>query len=318
MLSILIPTYNHNITRLVADLHQQALETYVDFEIIVMEDGSTLHVEENKEIKNLEFCRHIVLDTNIGRSAMRNKLADEAKYDHLLFMDCDAEVCSTNFVAKYITFCKEECVVIGGTAYDPHEKNPYYSLRLAYGQRREARTALERSKLEQNHSKKYISQSSSPQGEGLGVRSNFSTFNFLISKSIFNRVRFDENIRGYGHEDMLFGHQLHQLGYKFIQIENPLIHKGLDDNKTFLLKTEEATRNLFLLYQTGRYPFLAKESKLLNTYLRIQKLGLTKLFAFKFDVTKQLLRWLLCRKSPSLLLYDWYKILFLCKTSLAK
>ena len=48
MISILIPTYNHNITRLVTDLHQQALETYVDFEIIVVEDGSTLFIEENK------------------------------------------------------------------------------------------------------------------------------------------------------------------------------------------------------------------------------------------------------------------------------
>ena len=44
MLSILIPTYNYNITRLVVDLHQQALDTYVDFEIIVIEDGSTLFV----------------------------------------------------------------------------------------------------------------------------------------------------------------------------------------------------------------------------------------------------------------------------------
>jgi len=292
MISILIPTYNYNITRLVANLHQQALESYIDFEIIVIEDGSNLYVEENKAVNDFEFCRHIVLQKNIGRSAIRNKLADESNYDHLLFMDCDAEVCSEHFVAKYITFCKEECVVIGGTAYNPKENDPRYSLRLEYGRKREARTALERGK------------------------NNFATFNFLISKSIFNRVRFDESIRGYGHEDMLFGHQLHQLGYEFIQIENPLIHKGLDDNKTFLRKTEEGTRNLFLLYQTGRYPFLAEESKLLSAFLRIKKLKLIHLCAMKFDVTKQLLRWLLCSKSPSLLLYDLYKILFMCKTSL--
>ncbi|HEY5592189.1 MAG TPA: glycosyltransferase, partial [Paludibacter sp.] len=110
MISILIPTYNYNITRLVADLHQQALETYVDFEIIVMEDGSKLYVEENKAVNDFEFCRQIVLSKNIGRSAVRNKLADEAKYDHLLFMDCDAEVCSEHYVEKYVAFCKEECV----------------------------------------------------------------------------------------------------------------------------------------------------------------------------------------------------------------
>ncbi|MHB9140588.1 MAG: glycosyltransferase family 2 protein [Paludibacter sp.] len=294
MLSILIPTYNYNITRLVADLHQQAMDSYVDFEIIVMEDGSKLYVEENKIVADFEFCRHIVLENNIGRSAVRNKLADEANYGHLLFMDCDAEVSSEHFVEKYISFCREECVVIGGTAYDPNENNTAYSLRLKYGREREARTAIERDK------------------------NNFATFNFLISASIFNRVRFDETIRGYGHEDMLFGHQLHQLGYEFIQIENPLIHKGLDDNETFLKKTEEGTRNLFLLSQTGRYPFLMDESKLLHMFIRINKLKLTRLFALKFDILKSILVKQLCVESPSLLLYDLYKILFLCKTSLTK
>ena len=294
MLSILIPTYNYNITKLAKDLHRQATEQYIDFEILVMEDGSTLFVDANKPITDLEFCRHIILKDNIGRSAIRNRLADEAQYNHLLFMDCDAEICSPYFVEKYLTFCKENRVVIGGTAYDPNETNPNYSLRLKYGRKREARTAAERNK------------------------NNFATFNFLITKSIFNDIRFDETIRGYGHEDMLLGHQLHQLCYNFIQIENPLIHKGLDDNLTFIQKTEEGTRNLFLLYKTGRYPYLGEESKLLNTYLLIKKLGLTRLFALKFNITKSLLRWLLCRKSPSLLLYDFYKILFLCKVSLTK
>ena len=294
MLSILIPTYNQDITRLVAELHRQAMEQYVEFEMLVMEDGSTTALELNQTINELDQCKHIILKENIGRSAVRNKLADEAKYEHLLFMDCDAEVCSPYYVEKYLTFCKEECVVIGGTAYDPNENNRNFSLRLTYGRKREARTAIERGK------------------------NNFATFNFLISKSIFNQVRFDETIRGYGHEDMLFGHQLQQLGYKFIQIENPLIHKGLDDNNAFIRKTEEGTRNLFLLYQTGRYPYLAEESKLLATYLRIKKLGLTRLFSLKFFLTKRFMQKFLRCKNPSLLLYDFYKILFMCNTSLTK
>jgi len=294
MISILIPTYNYNITRLVADLHQQALDTYVDFEIIVVEDGSTLFVEDNKAVNDFEFCRHIILSENIGRSAVRNKLADEAKYGHLLFMDCDAEVCSEYFVAKYVSFCKEECVVIGGTAYDPNENDPQFSLRLTYGRKREARAATERSK------------------------NNFATFNFMISKTIFNQVRFDESIRGYGHEDMVFGHQLHQLGYEFIQIENPLIHKGLDDNETFLRKTKEATHNLFLLYQTGHYPYLVEESKLLHSFIHISKSGLTPLCAWGFNQLQTVMERKLCSASPSLRLYDLYKLLFMCKSSRMK
>ena len=298
MLSILIPTYNCNITRLVTDLHQQAVDTYVDFEIIVMEDGSTLFVEENKAVNDFEFYRHIVLKENIGRSAVRNKLADEASFDHLLFIDCDAEVCSPHYVEKYVAFCKEACVVIGGTAYDENENDPRYSLRLAYGRQREARLALERSNEHTYH--------------------NFATFNFLISKALFQKVRFDESIRGYGHEDTLFGHQLHELGIHFIHIENPLIHKGLDDNKTFLRKTEEGVRNLYLLYKTERYPYLVDESKLLNTFVRIYKTVLTRLATFAFRVLKPYLQSHLSKPDPSLRLYDCYKILFLCETSLTK
>jgi glycosyltransferase involved in cell wall biosynthesis len=294
MLSILIPTYNYNITRLATELHRQAMEKCIDFELIVMEDGSAKFIAENKLIGGLENCKYIALKTNVGRSVIRNKLADEAKYEHLLFMDCDAEVCSPDFVAKYLTFCKEDCIVIGGTAYEPTENNSDYSLRLKYGRIREARPANERGK------------------------NNFATFNFLISKSIFNKVRFDERIRGYGHEDMLFGHELHQLGYEFIQIDNPLIHKGLDDNRTFIKKTEEATRNLYLLYCSGKYPFLSEESMLLKSFLKINSLRLNRLFALKFRLSNGILRWLLSRKSPSLFLYDWYKLLFLSNTSLTK
>lgn len=291
MLSILIPAYNYNIVALAQSLHQQALEQLIDFELIVMEDGSTQFLNENREIEKLENCRYIISEKNIGRSAIRNKLADEAKYEHLLFMDGDAEVHSTNYIEKYLAFCHEDSIVIGGTAYDPNEHNPQYSLRLKYGRKREARTAPERDK------------------------SNFATFNFLISKKIFNRVRFDENIDGYGHEDMLFGHQLHQLGYEFIQIENPLIHKGLDDNRTFIRKTEESARNLYLLYKTGKYPYLNSESKLLNTYIQIDSYRLTRLFSFIYTLTRSVIQKCLCSKNPSLRLYDFYKLICMCKTS---
>lgn len=295
MLSILIPTYNHSIVELTKELHRQSKDQFIDFEIIVLEDGSAPEfTKQNEIIAEDENCRHIILAENTGRSAARNRLADEARFDHLLFMDCDAAVNSEQFIPKYLSFCKEECIVIGGTAYDSECNDPQYSLRLKYGRKREARPANERSK------------------------NNFATFNFLISKNIFQQVRFDETIKGYGHEDMLFGHQLHQLGYEFIQIDNPLIHKGLDNNSTFLNKTEEATRNLLLLYSTGKYPFLNEESKLLRNFLTIKRTGSTKLLSFKYDISKNSFRALLSRKNPSLIVYDLYKLLYMCKVSVTK
>ena len=289
MLSILIPTYNYNISTLVTGLHRQAMESYVDFEIVVMEDGSNEYLYENSNSTALKNCNHIVLEKNIGRSAIRNLLADIAQYDHLLFMDCDAEICSPYYIEKYLSFCKEECVVIGGTAYSELNTNPEYSLRLKYGRKREARPAIIRNK------------------------NNFATFNFLISKNIFNQIRFDESIKGYGHEDTLFGHRILELGYSFIQIDNPLIHNGLDNNLIFIKKTEESCKNLFLLYKSGIYPFLSSDSKLLKSYLLIDKYKLTNLLAFKYDITRTIFQKMLCKKNPSLLLFDIYKLLYICK-----
>lgn len=294
MLSILIPTYNQNVTALVAELHRQVMEQYVDFEIIVAEDGSEKFIDENKTLNQLPSVKYLILKSNMGRSAIRNKLADEAQYRHLLFIDCDAEVCSPYFIEKYLAFCHESCIVIGGTAYDPDETNPAYSLRLTYGRKREARHANERDK------------------------NNFATFNFLISKDIFNQVRFDETIREYGNEDMIFGHALHQLGCEFIQIENPLIHKGLDENTLFLQKTGAATRNLLLMYKTGRYPYLQYESKLLKTFLLIEKIKLTSVLALIFTVFSSVIERLLCSPKPSLVLYDLFKLGTICKINLTK
>ncbi|MFV0391540.1 MAG: glycosyltransferase family 2 protein [Paludibacteraceae bacterium] len=295
MLSILIPVYNYDVTRLVKELHSRATDTFVDFEIRVVEDGSTLFLAENKRIASLPFCEYEILTDNVGRSAIRNLLADKAKYNHLLFLDCDAEVSTTHFIEKYLPFCHDECVVIGGTAYEPGNNDPAYSLRLKYGRKREAKTATEREKD--------------------GKYSHFSTFNFLIAKSVFQKIRFDETISGYGHEDTLFGHRIAELRCEIHQIDNPLIHKGLDDNQTFIRKTEEGTRNLYLLYQTGRYPFLAKQSKLLQTFIQIKNKNLIRLFSALYPLLKLSLYKNLTGKNPSLQLFDLYKLLFLAKTA---
>ena len=79
-LSILIPTYNFDPRKLVQDLQAQLPE---DAEILVGDD-SPPH--------------------NIGRAARRNALAREAKGEWLLFIDADAEVRSTSFLADYLAY----------------------------------------------------------------------------------------------------------------------------------------------------------------------------------------------------------------------
>jgi glycosyltransferase involved in cell wall biosynthesis len=289
MLSILIPTYNYDITGLVSDLHQQAVSLQTDFEIIVMEDASQLYLKENASIQNLSNCFYQLLPQNIGRSAIRNKLADTAKYKHLLFIDGDAQVYRKDFISRYLVFCDDNQVVIGGTAYDENVTDPQFSLRLKYGRVREANMD-------------YMLHHSN---------NNFATFNFLIPKTIFNQVRFDEGISGYGHEDTLFGHRLRELGYNFIRIDNPLIHKGIDENKVFLKKTEESVLNLYKLYKSGKYTFLVQESKLLTYYEKLSKYHLNGIISLKFRLIKKCMEMQLCSRNPSLVVYDFYKLCLL-------
>ena len=100
-LSILIPVYNWDCSQLIKDLHFQGLESGIPFEIVIADDCSTDRsvMERNREkAECLENCRFFALEHNKGRASIRNFLADNSRYDKLLFMDCDAAVKDTQFL----------------------------------------------------------------------------------------------------------------------------------------------------------------------------------------------------------------------------
>ncbi len=297
MLSILIPTYNYNIVKLVKNLYQQALEQLIHFEIIVMEDGSTRFLEENRELEKLENCIYVVLEKNIGRSAIRNKLAKEAKYEYLLFLDCDAEISSNSFIAKYLTLCNHENIVLGGRVYDERYLTKENGLIYKYGKLRE------RNSPEQLRSRNNIM---------------FTTPNFLIPRFVFNYVQFDESIQGYGHEDTIFGIQLKALGFKYILIDNPVVHTGLEKNDLFIEKTKNGIRNLYHLSKNKKYNEINLESRLLRYYSKVSKYKFIVFFSLLFTVASGLLEKNLYSSKPSLTLFDLYKLLYLCKIAHSK
>lgn len=101
MLSVLIPIYNYDCRRLINSLSAQAENLDVEYEILAFDDGSSLFLEENREVKNLPHVVYRELGKNIGRSAIRNLLADEARYPYLVFMDCDMQVVSDSYLKNY-------------------------------------------------------------------------------------------------------------------------------------------------------------------------------------------------------------------------
>ena len=117
MLSILIPTYNYNVLPLVNELHEQCLESNIIFEILVYDDGSNGPINAiNHTINNLQNCIFKELPNNIGRSAIRNLLAENAQYDILLFVDAGTFPKGKNFIGNYILI-ENEKVIFGGMTH---------------------------------------------------------------------------------------------------------------------------------------------------------------------------------------------------------
>ena len=291
MLSILIPTYNYDCTRLVGDLHRQAERLGVTYEIIVADDASPspAYRERNRAINALAHCRLIKLEENVGRARIRNRLADEAQHEWLLFMDADAEVMSDSFIANYLAHTTTGAEVIcGGLCHADTLPSPEVSLSYAYERRADRRRAA-----------CYRAQRPYEQ---------FTPFNFMIRRGTFLAILFCEAITDYGHEDTLFGITLAERHVPLTHIDNPLLHLGLEPNDIFLCKSRAALRNLATLQTT-----LEGHSSLLRAYHLLSRLGMSRLVARCYTRHERALATHLCGPRPCLTLFFLYKLGYYCQ-----
>ena len=142
-LSILIPCHNWNLLKLVNDLNQLCIKSKSlnNFEIICIEDGSK-KLYKNFKIEQIENAHYSILNKNIGRSAVRNKLARSANFEWLLFIDCDSEIVDDNFIENYLIEAnknkKNKTVFYGQTLYKT-SNNCEFSLHENYGKKIESK-----------------------------------------------------------------------------------------------------------------------------------------------------------------------------------
>lgn len=289
-LSILIPVYNWDCSQLISDLHEQGESIGIEYEIIVADDHSTdadTYQKIFSTAAGLTHCRLISLDENIGRSAIRNLLADNAVYNTLLFIDCDAEVCSPHFLKTYLDASGNAGVVCGSERHS--EKLPHSGVELRW-------------KYESNADRQRTVQYRSAH-----PYDKFSSFAFLIDRDIFQGIRFDTSFKGYGYEDVMFGMELKRRNVQVIHIDNPLFKPEIDDNATYLSKAEEAIRTL-LAHQEQ----IGDGSSLLRHYRRMERLHLIFALNIASHFTERIRKNLLGR-NPSLRLFSIYKLVYLNK-----
>jgi glycosyltransferase involved in cell wall biosynthesis len=294
MLNICIPVLNYDVNPLVNELHSQCTIADIEFRILIFEDGSDdIFVKTNSQICKLNNTQQLISKENTGRSAARNFLADKSEPGKIIFIDCDSAIPKKNYITDYLKF-EDKPVVCGGTIYLEEQKQKSGSLRYKYGIKREMTSAEQRNK---------------------NSNAAFATNNFMISTEVFKVVRFREFLRGYGHEDSLFGFELMTNSFIIHHIDNPVIHVGIEDNTIFLKKTEQGLKNLILIEEDANInKDFNNDIRIIRSYLKLKKLGLLWVLRSIFKLSENIVaKHLLLSQNPCLYLFDLYKIGYYCK-----
>jgi GT2 family glycosyltransferase len=294
-ISLLIPVFDYDIIALVYSMKDAMGKVPELCEILIGDDGSSPDYHEKYKTLESENVRVISSEKNIGRAAIRNKLALEAKGDFILFVDADVMLPGTAeaYMLKWLPYMKSSRVICGGILYhDSAPGDPDKLLRWKYGKWREQKSAIERNKH---------------------PHSGFSTFNVLIEKSVFSKIRFNEELKQYGHEDTLLGYQLKKAGIGILHIDNGLMHEGLESNRDFLNKTKLGIENLSMLFDkvTDKRTF-SETVLLLKLYNRLRFFGITRLLAAVFIRFRERMEIRLDSSDISLALFGIYKMSMFC------
>lgn len=284
-LSILIPVFNYNITALIKELHQQCEANALQFEIRLYDDGSATEIrKQNEDISNLPKVCYQLLPKHLGRAVIRNKLAQDALYPYLLFLDNDSQIISKRFILNYLLASQKAPVLIGGTTYSIATPPVAYRLHWQYGKNREQKPA---------------------EARNLKPYQAFYLNNIFLAREVMLAFPLQELITDYGHEDSLFGLRLQQAKVKVLHLDNPVLHAGLEQTSIYLAKTCQAVINLYYLHQVHG---LGAETKLIRTYLKLNRYGLTAVFRSVFARLESRILQQLQGPAPSLFLFDVYKL----------
>ena len=285
-LSIAIPTRNDDCSQTVSKLLEQARrETSLDFEILIADDASDNAevIRQLNIIGKQEGCRLIRLKENVGRAAVRNMLAREAKYDKVLFIDAGVDINNQDFLKTYILHANDADIVCGGWKTEVGAETAKANLRAKY--------ELD---CEKNHT---------PLQRNKHPYRSFRTVNFLVHKDILLNNPFPADMTGYGYEDVVFGKQAEKAGCTVLHIDNPVVYKSYEDNEAFVSKTIQSVYTLYIYRERiGQY------SKLHSIAFRLRKLRLDSLMVFLYKQRSETWKKQLCGNCPSLRMLSLLKL----------
>ena len=283
MLSILIPTFNDDITPLVERLWYEIERIETPIEIIIGDDHSTREASLNT-FQNLDSVVFFRNSENLGRTATRDLLAKKARYNTLLFLDADVLPAQRDYIKKYLSAIGKSKVVFGGVQYTKEKPEQAMLLRWVYGKEREAKLAQER----QRNPYYIISQ------------------NLMIDKDVFLAVNAPE-IKRYGW-DNVFSFQLYRQGITVHHIDNAVIHLGLEPCDSYLSKVQQAMSTL--VWAEKNDMISENFTSIQKFYNSLKTFGLAGLLRISLTLWLPIMRAQLASKFPSVRVLDLYKFYY--------
>lgn len=285
MLSIVIPIYNQDVRPLVYALLKQCNKLDLAFQILCFDDCSEQKYKDlNKELAFVIHVNYTEMTENLGRSRIRNWLGKAAFHPYILFLDGDSAIKGRDFIKNYLRELPYDGVICGGRDYQPSKpRSKKKMLHWKYGRSRESLPASKRNK------EPWL---------------NFHSNNFIIPESVFRNHFFDENIKGYGYEDLLYAHRLSEAGISIRHIDNPTRHDGLETTTDFLNKTKTSIQNLALLYKEDKIP----ATRLIRAYEKLKRWNLQDRFAGLIEKYEDKVTRNLMSENPSVALFNLWKL----------
>jgi glycosyltransferase involved in cell wall biosynthesis len=236
-LSILIPFFRDDPKALLAALDAEAKGLGGRIEIIVLDDAGgdvQLSTSAAAAVRALYApARLIQLKANEGRARGRNRLANAARAEHLLFLDSDMLPDRPDFLSAYLSLVPTDpAVVVGGFSVAQCVVSRRHALHRAMAARADCLPAAHRALTPE----KYV-----------------FTSNLMVRRDVFEAEAFDEDFRGWGWEDVEWGARVSRR-FPILHIDNPATHLGLDTPQVLAGKYEQSVQNFARL--VARHPDL--------------------------------------------------------------
>jgi glycosyltransferase involved in cell wall biosynthesis len=124
-LSVVIPTYQ-GAARILTVLRSLEQQSFRDFEVIVVIDGSTDDTGSVVQGAGLNFLLHVVVQQNKGRAGARNAGVQAAQTEAIVFFDDDIIV-SPDVLGRYYQYYQQgEVLVVGGLYSILEQQNEFF------------------------------------------------------------------------------------------------------------------------------------------------------------------------------------------------